>query len=81
MEKNVNEKYTVALQDVRLWFVEGADKFKGLTFALCTTKEKAEAAKKLVDENLGTEGTDSIVIRHSTMALDTLDINGFEFIL
>lgn len=77
--KNVNDEYELAVKDIKLWEVIGVDDLAGLTFAFCSTEDKAKRAKELVDENLGVP--EMVAIRQSQLTLDVININDIEFML
>lgn len=77
VKKNVNDEYEVAVKDIRPWMVVGTDKLKGLMFAMCSTEEKANKAKELIDENLG--GINMTEVVHSGLTIDAVTIGGIDF--
>lgn len=74
---NVNDEYEVAVKDIRPWMVVGTDKLKGLTFAMCSTEEKAKKAKELIDDDLG--GINITEVVHSNLTIDVVTIGGIDF--
>lgn len=58
---------------MRLYKVIGVDDLEGLTFAQCTTHEKAKKAQELIEEN-GFENCTELV--QDELPLDTIEIDG-----
>ncbi len=56
---------------MQIWEVNGIDDLEGICFAQCSTKEKAEKAMRILEEN-GFE--DMLVIKQSNLRLDQLII-------
>lgn len=54
---------------MQIWEVNGIDDLEGICFAQCSTKEKAEKAMRILEEN-GFE--DMLVIKQSNLQLDQL---------
>lgn len=65
---NISEK-----TDKKFYSVVGVNDLEGTTFARCTTPEKAEKAKKLLEEQ-GFE--DMLTIIQDNIGIDELCING-----
>ena len=59
------------MNGMQIWEVNGIDDFKGTCFAQCSTKEKAEKAMQILEEN-GFE--DILVVEQSNLRLDQLVI-------
>lgn len=57
------------MNEIQIWEVNGIDDFEDLCFAQCSTKEKAEKAMRILEEN-GFE--DMLVIKQSNLQLDQL---------
>ena len=56
-----------------IWEVNGIDDLEGTCFAQCSTKEKAEKAMQILEEN----GFENILeVRQSNLRLDQLSIKG-----
>ena len=54
---------------MQIWEVNGIDDLEGICFAQCSTKEKAEKAMRILEEN-GFE--DMLVIKQSNLQLNQL---------
>lgn len=54
---------------MQIWEVNGIDDLEGICFGQCSTKEKAEKAMRILEEN-GFE--DMLVIKQSNLRLDQL---------
>lgn len=59
------------MNGMQIWEVNGIDDLEGVCFAQCSTKEKAEKAIRILEEN-GFE--DMLVIKQSNLRLDQLII-------
>ena len=59
------------MNGMQIWEVNGIDDLKGTCFAQCSTKEKAEKAMQILEEN-GFE--DILVVEQSNLRLDKLVI-------
>lgn len=59
------------MNGMQIWEVNGIDDLEGICFAQCSTKEKAEKAMRILEEN-GFE--DMLVIKQSNLRLDQLII-------
>lgn len=59
------------MNGMQIWEVNGIDNLEGICFAQCSTKEKAEKAMRILEEN-GFE--DMLVIKQSNLRLDQLII-------
>lgn len=57
------------MNGMQIWEVNGIDDLEGICFAQCSTKEKAEKAMRILEEN-GFE--DMLVIKQSNLQLDQL---------
>lgn len=57
---------------MKLWLIVGVDDLEGLTFAYCTTEEKAEKALDLLNEN----EINDIEIVKSNIDLDYVKFDG-----
>lgn len=57
------------MNGMQIWNVKGIDDLEGICFAQCSTKEKAEKAMRILEEN-GFE--DMLVIKQSNLQLDQL---------
>lgn len=57
------------MNEIQIWNVNGIDDLEGICFAQCSTKEKAEKAMRILEEN-GFE--DMLVIKQSNLQLDQL---------
>lgn len=57
------------MNEMQIWEVNGIDDLEGICFAQCSTKEKAEKAMRILEEN-GFE--DMLVIKQSNLQLDQL---------
>ena len=57
---------------MKLWLIDGVDDLEGLTFAFCTSAEKAEKALNLLNEN----EINSIGIVESDIDLDCIKLDG-----
>lgn len=57
------------MNGMQIWNVNGIDDLEGICFAQCSTKEKAEKAMRILEEN-GFE--DMLVIKQSNLQLDQL---------
>lgn len=54
---------------MKIWEINGIDDLEGICFAQCSTKEKAEKAMRILEEN-GFE--DMLVVKQSNLRLDQL---------
>lgn len=61
------------MNGMQIWEVNGIDDLEGTCFVQCSTKEKAEKAKQILEEN-GFE--DILVVKQSSLRLDQLLIRG-----
>lgn len=61
------------MNDTKLFNVIGTDDLEGVVFARCTTEEKANKAKKLLEE-VGYE--DILDIKQDQTPIDTIEIDG-----
>lgn len=59
------------MKTMQIWEVNGIDDLEGTCFAQCSTKEKAEKAMQILEEN-GFE--DMLVVKQSSLQLDQLMI-------
>lgn len=57
------------MNGIQIWEVNGIDDLEGICFAQCSTKEKAEKAMRILEEN-GFE--DMLVVKQSNLRLDQL---------
>lgn len=57
------------MNEIQIWEVNGIDDLEGICFAQCSTKEKAEKAMRILEEN-GFE--DMLVVKQSNLRLDQL---------
>lgn len=57
------------MNGMQIWEVNGIDDLEGICFAQCSTKEKAEKAMRILEEN-GFE--DILVVKQSSLRLDQL---------
>lgn len=57
------------MNEIQIWNVNGTEDLEGICFAQCSTKEKAEKAMRILEEN-GFE--DMLVIKQSNLRLDQL---------
>jgi len=57
------------MNEMQIWEVNGIDDLEGICFAQCSTKEKAEKAMRILEEN-GFE--DMLVVKQSNLRLDQL---------
>lgn len=57
------------MNGMQIWEVNGIDDLEGICFAQCSTKEKAEKAMRILEEN-GFE--DMLVTKQSNLQLDQL---------
>lgn len=64
------EEFVQQYTPTELWEVKGTDDLEGMTFAICTSKEKALEAKKL----LKTQGFEDLKIKKSNINLDEIKI-------
>ena len=55
------------MNGMQIWEVNGIDDLEGTCFAQCSTKEKAEKAMRILEEN-GFE--DMLVVKQSSLRLD-----------
>lgn len=61
------------MEGMLIWEVNGIDDLEGTCFAQCSTKEKAEKAMQILEEN----GFENILeVRQSNLRLDQLSIKG-----
>ena len=61
------------MKEMLIWEVNGIDDLEGTCFAYCSTKEKAEKAMQILEEN----GFENILeVRQSNLRLDQLSIKG-----
>lgn len=63
------ERYVKNINGMPIWEVNGIDDLEGTCFAQCSTKEKAEKAMRILEEN-GFE--DMLVVKQSSLRLDQL---------
>lgn len=63
------ERYVKNINGMQIWEVNGIDDLEGTCFAQCSTKEKAEKAMRILEEN-GFE--DILVVKQSSLRLDQL---------
>lgn len=56
---------------MKIWEINGTEDLEGICFAQCSTKEKAEKAMRILEEN-GFE--DMLVVKQSNLRLDQLVI-------
>lgn len=57
------------MNEIQIWEVNGIDDLEGICFAQCSTKEKAEKAMRILEENgFG----DILVVKQSNLRLDQL---------
>lgn len=68
--EHIHKKPTT--EEIQIWEVNGIDDLKGTCFAYCSTKEKAERAMRILEEN-GFE--DMLVVEQSNLKLDQLVID------
>lgn len=54
---------------MKIWEINGTEDLEGICFAQCSTKEKAEKAMRILEEN-GFE--DMLVVKQSNLRLDQL---------
>lgn len=54
---------------MKIWEINGTEDLEGICFAQCSTKEKAEKAMRILEEN-GFE--DMLVVKQSDLRLDQL---------
>lgn len=59
------------MNGMQIWEVNGIDDLEGICFAQCSTKEKAEKAIRILEEN-GFE--DMLMVKQSSLRLDQLFI-------
>lgn len=59
------------MNGMQIWEVNGIDDLEGTCFAQCSTKEKAEKAMRILEEN---GFKDMLVIKQSNLRLDQLVI-------
>lgn len=57
------------MNEIQIWEVNGIDDLEDICFAQCSTKEKAEKAMRILEEN-GFE--DMLVVKQSNLRLDQL---------
>lgn len=57
------------MNEIQIWEVNGIDDLEGICFTQCSTKEKAEKAMRILEEN-GFE--DMLVVKQSNLKLDQL---------
>jgi hypothetical protein len=60
------------MEKTKIYAVVGIEDLEGMTFAQCTTMEKAEKAMELLVEN----GFDDIEIVESNLTLDAIEVEG-----
>jgi hypothetical protein len=60
------------MEKTRIFAVVGIDDLEGMTFAQCTTMEKAKKAMKILVEN----GFDDVEIIESNLTLDVIEVEG-----
>lgn len=59
------------MNGMQIWEVNGIDDLKGICFAQCTTKDKAEKAMKILEK----EGFDGrLIVEQSNLRIDQLII-------
>jgi hypothetical protein len=61
------------MEEMLIWEVNGIDDLEGTCFAQCSTKEKAEKAMQILEEN-GFENM--LEVRQSCLKLDQISIGG-----
>lgn len=59
------------MNGMQIWEVNGIDDLEGICFAQCSTKEKAEKAMQILEEN---SFEDMLVVKQSNLRLDQLVI-------
>lgn len=56
---------------MKIWEVEGTDDLHGVVFAQCSTKEKAEKALSILENN----GFEGLLVKQSNLEMDQIVIN------